>query len=110
MLVANGLAGANLGLWEPAFEQLSTQGAGPITAASAEALLTAGVCARALGRADQATALLNEAYAIVGISDSLRATIATAISDPGYGIHPTTAARIDARSDYWDPHTEPGER
>lgn len=110
MSVANGLAAANLGLWEPAFEQLSTQGAGPIAAASAEALLTAGLCARALGRADQATALLNEAYAIVGIADSLRSTIATAISDPGYGIHPTTAARIDARSDYWDPHTEPGER
>lgn len=108
--VAQGLSGAYLGLWEQAFEQLSPQGQGPIAAATAEALLTTGLCARALGRADKAAALLNEAYAVVGIHDNLRSTIAAALSDPGYGIHPTTAARIDARSDYWDPNTEPGER
>ena len=108
--VAHGLAGAYLGLWEQAFELLSTQGQGPIPAAAAEALLTAGLCARALGRPEAATALLNEAYAVVGIDDSVRATIAKALSDAGYGIRPTTAARIDARSDYWDPATEPGER
>ena len=108
--VAQGLAGAYLGLWEQAFDQLSSQGQGPIAAANAEALLGAGLCARALGRAEAATALLNENYAVVGISETLRSTIATALSDPGFGIHPTTAARIDARNDYWDPNTEPGER
>jgi len=108
--VAHGLADAYLGLWEQAFDQLSTQGQGPIAAANAEALLGAGLCARALGRAEAAAALLNEAYAVVGISESLRSTIAAALSDPGFGIHPTTAARIDARNDYWDPNTEPGER
>ena len=110
MSVAVGLAGAYLGLWEQAFEQLSPHGNGPIAAANAEALLAAGLCARALGRAQTATALLNDAYAVVGIQESLRNTIAAALSDPGYGIHPTTAARIDARTDYWDPNTEPGER
>jgi type VII secretion ATPase EccA len=108
--VAHGLADAYLGLWEQAFDQLSTQGQGPIAAANAEALLGAGLCARALGRAEAAAALLNEAYAVVGISEGLRSTIAAALSDPGFGIHPTTAARIDARNDYWDPNTEPGER
>ena len=70
-----------------------------IAAANAEALLGAALCARALGRADVGTTLLNEAYGVVGISEALRTTIATALSDPGYGIHPTTAARIDARND-----------
>ena len=107
---AHGIAGAYLGLWEQAFDLLSTQGQGPIPAATAEALLTAGVCARALGRSEAATALLNEAYAVVGVDDSVRATITGALSDPGYGIHPTSPTRIDARSDYWDPATEPGER
>ncbi len=110
MSVAQGLSTANLGLWEPAFEQLSTQGQGPIPAASSEALLAAALSARALGRDDTATALLNEAYGIPGIADSLRQKIGTALSDPGYGILPTTAARIDARTDYWDSATEPGER
>lgn len=110
MSVAQGLATAYLGLWEPAFDQLSAHGQGPIPAASSEALLAAALSARALGRVDSATALLNEAYGIAGIQDNVRATIGTALSDPGYGIQPTTAARIDARTDYWDPDTEPGER
>ncbi|AGB27315.1 type VII secretion AAA-ATPase EccA (plasmid) [Mycobacterium sp. JS623] len=110
MAVALGQASAYLGLWEPAFDQLSSQGRGPIAAASAEALLTAALCARVLGRPDTATALLNEAYGVPGIAENLRTTIGTALSDQGYGIHATTAARIDARTSYWDPATEPGER
>ena len=110
MSVAQGLSAAYLGLWEPAFDQLNAQGQGPIAAASAEALLAAALAARSLGRAGTATALLNEAYAVTGIQENLRTTIATALSDAGYGIHPTTAARIDARTDYWDANTEPGER
>ena len=108
--VAQGLSAAYLGLWEVASDQLSTHGHGPVAAASAEALLTSALSARSLGRTDTATALLNEAYAVTGIQDTLRATIATALSDAGYGIHPTTAARIDARTEYWDANTEPGER
>jgi type VII secretion ATPase EccA len=108
--VATGLAGAYLGLWEQAFDQLASQGQGPIPAANGEALLGAALCARALGRADDAAGLLNEAYGCAGTNETLRSTVATALSDPGFGIHPTTAARIDARNDYWDPDTEPGER
>jgi type VII secretion ATPase EccA len=108
--VASGLAGAYLGLWEQAFDQLSNHGEGPIPAANGEALLGAALSARALGRADEAAALLNEAYAAAGDNTALRSTITSALSDPGFGIHPTTAARIDARTDLWDPDTEPGER
>lgn len=110
MSVAQGLSEAYLGMWDQAFERLSPMGRGPIAMASAEALLTAGVSARSLGRPDDATTLLNEAYAVDGIDDALRSTIAAALSDSGYGIMPTTAARIDARSDFWDAATEPGER
>ena len=108
--VASGLAGAYLGLWEQAFEQLSAHCGGPIPAANGEALLGAALCARALGRSDDGAALLNEAYGFAGENATLRATITSALSDPGFGIHPTTAARIDARTDYWDSATEPGER
>ncbi|WP_292974834.1 type VII secretion AAA-ATPase EccA [Mycobacterium sp.] len=108
--VASGLAGAYLGLWEQSFEQLKDQGGGPIPAANGEALLGAALCARALGRADEAAALLNEAYGAAADNAALRSTITSALADPGFGIHPTTAARIDARTDVWDPDTEPGER
>jgi type VII secretion ATPase EccA len=108
--VAHGTAGAYLGLWEQAFELLSDQGHGPIAAAAAEALLVAGLCARALGRPEAAAASLNEAYAVTGVEDSVRQRITEALSDPEYGIHPTSPTRIDARGDYWDPATEPGER
>lgn len=110
MAVALGQATAYLGLWEPAFDQLSSRGQGPIAAATAEALLTAALCARALGRPDTATSQLNEAYGVPGIAENLRTTIGTALSDQDYGINATTAARIDARTSYWDPDTEPGER
>ncbi|MFL0176407.1 type VII secretion AAA-ATPase EccA [Mycobacterium sp. SMC-13] len=110
MSVAQGLAEAYLGMWDKAYERLRSLGRGPIASASGDALLTAAVSARALGHTDEATTLLNEAYAVDGIDESVRSTIATALSDPGYGIIPTTAARIDARSDYWDAATEPGEK
>ncbi|MFV8227410.1 type VII secretion AAA-ATPase EccA [Mycolicibacterium fortuitum] len=108
--VAQGLSEAYLGMWDQLFDRLAPMGRGPIPTASADALLTAGMSARALERPDEATTLLNEAYAVDGIDDATRSTIATALSDPGYGIMPTTAARIDARTDYWDANTEPGER
>lgn len=108
--VAHGVSAAYLGLWDQAFDELSRQGKGPLAAVSAEALLIGGLSARALGRGDAATALINEAYAFTDLPEDLRAWITEALSDTGYGIHPTTAARIDARSDYWDPATEPGER
>lgn len=110
MSVAQGLSEAYLGMWDQAYERLRKMGRGPIPTASGDALLYAGVSARALGHTDEATTLLNEAYAVNGIDETVRAQIATALSDPGYGIIPTTAARIDARSDYWDSATEPGEK
>jgi type VII secretion ATPase EccA len=110
MIVAQGLSEAYLGMWDQACARLRPMGHGPIAAASAEALLTAAMSARELGHPDDATTLLNEAYAVDGIDDSVRATIAKALSDPGYGIMATTAARIDARTNYWDAATEPGER
>lgn len=108
--VAHGIATAYLGIWESALETLEAAGRGPIPAASAEALFVAGLCARALNRPDHATTLLNEALGSPGAEDETRDRIVAALADPGYGIHPTTAARIAARTEYWDPESEPTER
>jgi type VII secretion ATPase EccA len=108
--VAYATAGAYLGLWEQALSLLEQQGRGPVAAATAEALLVAGLCARALNHPEPAAALLNEAYTVTGVDDAVRKRISEALSDPGFGIHPTSPTRIDARSDYWDSTTEPGER
>jgi len=108
--VAYGYAGAHLGLWDQSLDLLASRGRGPIPAATAEALLVAGLCARALDQTQDATALLNEAYGVSDVDEDLRARIATALSDPEFGIFATNPARIDARTDYWDPATEPGDR
>lgn len=110
MSVAQGLSEAYLGMWDQAHDRLRPMGRGPIATANGDALLTAGVSARALGHDDEATTLFNEAYAVDGINEAVRSEIAAALSDPSHGIIPTTAARIDARSDYWDAATEPGEK
>lgn len=109
--VAYGIATANLGMAEQALGLLEPHVRGPIPAANADALLTAALCARELGRSEMATSLLNEAYTVVPAGDDdARGRITEAISDPTFGIIATTATRIDARTDYWDPATEPGER
>lgn len=108
--VAYGDATAGLGLWDQALEVLADQCRGPLPLANADALLKAGLCARALDKPEQAKAFLNEAYSVPDLDTEMRAVISTALSDEDYGIHPTTAARIDARTDYWDPATEPSDR
>ncbi len=106
--VAFGTAGARLGLWEQSLELLTSRGRGPIPNATAEALLISGLCARALDQ--DSTALLNEAYGIGVDDEGLRGSIVAALADPTYAITPTNPARIDARTSFWDPDTEPGER
>lgn len=108
--VTYGVATAYLGMWDSALEILEPAGRGPIPAAAAEALLVAGLCARTLGREDTATRLLNEAYGSKDADPDTRARTTEALSDPEYGIHPTSIARIEARTDYWNPDTEPGEK
>ncbi|SIJ21895.1 type VII secretion AAA-ATPase EccA [Mycobacteroides abscessus subsp. abscessus] len=107
--VANGVATAYLGMWDKATELLAEAG-GPMPTATAEALLTAALCARALEKSAEATTLLNEAYAVDGdVAASVRERISTALSDPEYGILATSAARIEARTDPWDESTEPSD-
>ena len=47
---------AHLGLWDQSLDLLASRGRGPIPAATAEALLVAGLCARALDQTQDATA------------------------------------------------------
>src|SRR5690625_7413171 len=76
--VAYGGASAYLGLWEQAFELLTTRGRGPIPTATAEALLVAALCARALDHQHQSAALLTVAYAYTGISVAIHTVNTTA--------------------------------
>jgi hypothetical protein len=80
--VAYGYAGAHLGLWDQSLDLLASRGRGPIPAATAEALLVAGLCARALDQTQDATALLNEAYGVSDVDESLHARIASSASSP----------------------------
>lgn len=117
--VAYWTAAAHLGMWDDAQAHLEAQGDGPLEFAAADALLTAGLCARQRSLIDtdsrdehlrDANRLLNAAYAVPGIDAAMKSQITNAISDPDFGIFTTTAARIDARTEYWNPDTEPGER
>jgi type VII secretion ATPase EccA len=108
--VAYGRAGAHLGMWEPALDLLTSRGRGPVPAATAEALLVAGLCARALNHEQDSKALLNEAYGVAGADEDTRRRITAALAEPNYGIFTTSPSRIDARTDFWDPATEPNDR
>ena len=105
--VADGIAAANLGLTQHGYEKLIHVESGPIPAATADALLTAGLCARALDKPGQANELLERAYTAADGDESARAAIASALADDTFGLCPTSAACIEARTDRWDPATEP---
>lgn len=102
-----GLAAANLGQWEPSLRILSTA-SGPIAAATAQGLLIRAWCHRHLGEEDHAEDLLNQAYAAsTEHFPNIAAEALKGLADKEFGIVPTSAARIDARTDPWDAQTEP---
>ncbi|MFW0148570.1 type VII secretion AAA-ATPase EccA [Mycobacterium sp. smrl_JER01] len=102
--VALGTALARLGMFAPALSHLERP-EGPVAAAAVDGALVQALCLRAQGEDDDATELLQEIYA----ANPENAQIEEALSDTSFGIPTTTAARIEARSNPWDPATEPGE-
>lgn len=106
--VANGIAGACLGMWQQAFDELA-HSEGPDEEAHLDGAYHRALCARKLGDTDAAATLLDEAYSL-SAGNKLQDQIKTAMTDPTYGLSSTTAARIDGRTDYWDPATEPDEK
>ncbi|AEV72038.1 type VII secretion AAA-ATPase EccA [Mycolicibacterium rhodesiae NBB3] len=102
--IALGTSLARLGMFAPAVSYLEDP-AGPVDVATVDGALVKALALRAQGEDLDAADVLAELYA----ANPEHEEVETAISDTSYGIVPTTAARIEARSDPWDPETEPTE-
>ncbi len=102
--IALGTALARLGMFAPALSYLEDP-SGPVDVAAVDGGLVRALSLRAQGEDLDAADVLAELYA----ANPENEEVETAISDPSYGIVPTTAARIEARSDPWNPETEPSE-
>jgi type VII secretion ATPase EccA len=102
--VTVGIALARLGMFAPALSHLERT-EGPVAVAAVDGALVKALALRAQGEDDDARELLQELYA----ANPENAQIEEALSDISFGIPTTTAARIEARSNPWDPETEPGE-
>ena len=99
-----GTALARLGMFAPALSYLE-EPEGPCALAATDGALAKALALRAHGDEAEAAETLQDLYA----AHPDNAQIELALSDPSFHIVTTTAARIDARTDPWDVHTEPGE-
>ncbi|MCT7658780.1 type VII secretion AAA-ATPase EccA [Mycobacterium deserti] len=102
--IALGTALARLGMFAPALSYLEDP-SGPVDVATVDGMLVKALCLRAQGEDLDAADVLAELYA----ANPENEQVEIALSDTSYGIVPTTAARIEARADVWDPETEPTE-
>ena len=102
--VTLGIALARLGMFAPALSHLERP-EGPITVAAVDGAFAKALALRAVGEDEDATELLQELYA----ANPENTDIENALSDASFGIATTTASRIEARTDPWDPDSEPGE-
>ncbi len=101
--VTLGIALARLGMFAPALSYLEAPD-GPVAVAAVDGALAKALTLRAHDDEETASEVLQDLYAANPENDQVE----HALSDPTFGIVTTTAARIDARTDPWDPHTEPG--
>ncbi|WP_163733801.1 type VII secretion AAA-ATPase EccA [Mycobacterium gallinarum] len=102
--IALGTSLARLGMFAPALSYLEDP-SGPVAVAAVDGALARALSLRAQGEDLDAADVLAELYA----ANPENEEVEMAISDTSYGIVPTTAARIEARTDPWDPETEPSE-
>lgn len=102
--VTLGIALARLGMFAPALSYLERP-EGLVAVAATDGALVKALSLRAQGEDEEALQLLQELYAV----NPEHAQIEEALLDTSFGIPTTTAARIEARSNPWDPETEPGE-
>ncbi|CAN5447086.1 type VII secretion AAA-ATPase EccA [soil metagenome] len=102
--VTLGTALARLGMFAPALSYLE-QPEGPCELAATDGALAKALALRAHGDEESAAETLQDLYA----AHPENQQVEIALSDPSYHIITTTAARIEARSDPWDVHTEPSE-
>lgn len=97
-----GIALARLGMFAPALSYLEEPD-GPIEVAATDGALAKALVLRAHVDEDSASEVLQDLYAAHPENEQVQ----EALSDTSFGIVTTTAARIDARTDPWDPETEP---
>jgi type VII secretion ATPase EccA len=102
--VTLGIALARLGMFAPALSYLE-EPAGPVDIAAIDGALAKALSLRDQGEDQDANDLLQDLYA----ANPENAQIEEALSDSTFGLVTTTAARIDARTNPWDPSTEPSE-
>jgi len=102
--VTLGISLARLGMFAPALSYLE-EPAGPVAVAAVDGALAKALTLRAQGEDEDANDLLQDLYA----ANPENADVEEALSDASLGLMTTTAARIDARTNPWDPDTEPSE-
>ncbi|OBG26703.1 type VII secretion AAA-ATPase EccA [Mycobacterium alsense] len=100
--IALGTALARLGMFAPALSYLEEPD-GPVPVAAVDGALAKGLVLRAHVDEESASEVLQDLYA----AHPENQQVEQALSDTSFGIVTTTAARIDARTDPWDPATEP---
>src|SRR6516162_1409612 len=100
--IALGTALARLGMFAPALSYLEEPD-GPVAVAAVDGALAKALVLRAHVDEDSASEVLQDLYAAHPENEQVE----QALSDTSFGIVTTTAARIDARTDPWDPETEP---
>lgn len=99
-----GIALARLGMLAPALSYLE-EPSGPIAVAALDGALAKALTLRAQGEDEDAAEVLQDLFA----AHPENKQVEEALSDPTFGLLITTAARIEARTDPWDPETEPSE-
>lgn len=99
---ALGTALARLGMFAPALSYLEEPD-GPIAVAAVDGALAKALVLRAQDDEESAVEVLQDLYA----ANPENEQVEQALSDTSFGIVTTTAARIEARTDPWDPNTEP---
>jgi type VII secretion ATPase EccA len=102
--VTLGIALARLGMFAPALSHLEEPD-GPIAVAVVDGALAKALSLRAQGEHDDANELLQDLYA----ANPENTNVEEALSDSTFGLTTTTAARIEARTNPWDPDSEPSE-
>lgn len=100
--IALGTALARLGMFAPALSYLEEPD-GPVAVAAVDGALAKGLVLRAHVDEESASEVLQDLYAAHPENEQIE----QALSDTSFGIVTTTAARIEARTDPWDPGTEP---
>ncbi|CAM4371461.1 Type VII secretion system protein EccA1 [Mycobacterium basiliense] len=100
--IALGTALARLGMFAPALSYLE-EPEGPVPVAAVDGALAKALVLRAHVDEESANEVLQDLYAAHPENEEIE----HALSDTSFGIVTTTAGRIEARTDPWDPETEP---